>query len=779
MGILIILILGTIGKDFVNSKNNITPINLRELIRPLYRSRWLILISFVSVVGTVAFLTLTSKPVYEASAILSIREGAGLQGDLFGVPNVLLQKYRIKNEVAVLKSRKLAASVIKKLEQSSYKDSLSILGNCPQTTPSLREKIFAFLKKKKKSVKKPSFPELIEKFRGQTKVSYGRDTDIIELKGRAPSPWEAAYIVNTWVTAYQDYNLSDTRGEVVQTKNFLKTKLQEIEKKLAISEQRLANYKKQKKVVSLSTETEQLVVQLSSFESLYNKTKTDQESVEKQLAYLKSRLDENKKSLVEDMVKLSNPVLEQLQKNMAKLEAEKAAYEAQLIGAGYTSKGDVKLAQMENRLSGIKKKIVEETKKLVKSDLSGINPLGQSENLITQILELKTTRESLNAKLSALKSIINDYTQKLEALPDKSLELARLERDVQVNTKIYVMLREKYEEARIKEAGQISIVRVVDMAEPPVSPVSPKVYLNLFLGVFFGLLLGIAVAYGREYFEDSIKKKEDLEEMGLRVLGTIPAIKKDKLPAPSRKHQKNWNIIRAKEVFPYLITHKKSYSTISEAYRAIRTSIYFSNRLQKRKKTILLTSPGPWEGKSTTTANLAITMAQKGLKTLLVDSDLRRPILDVLFTGSHRKVGLTNYLAREINWQEAVRETTVNGLYLIPAGVGVKNASEILSSKLMWSFIEEVKKEYGIVLFDSPPLLPVTDGAVLAALVDGVILIAKMGKTSRDGIKRSIDILKDVNAKIIGTVLTGVRGPDYYGYKDYYNTYAEMMDANK
>jgi len=770
---------GIIGKDSVDSRNNLNPINLREIIWPLRRSWGLILISFFSVVLTVTFLTLTSKPVYEASAILSIREGQGLQGDLFGVPNALLQKYRIKNEVAVLKSRKLAASVIRKLEESTYKDSLSILGNSLQSTPSLRNKIFSLLKRKNKSLKKPSFQKLVEKFRGRTKVSYGRDTNIIELKARASSPWEAACIVNAWVNAYQDYNLTDTRGEVVQTKNFLKAKLQEVEKKLAISEERLAEYKKQKKVVSLSTETEQLVVQLSSFESLYNKTKTDRESVEKQLNYLKSRLDENKKNLVEDMVKLSNPVLEQLQKSMAKLEAEKAAYEAQLIGAGYTSKEDVKLVQMENRLSGIKKKIVEETKKLVQSDLSSINPLGQSENLITQILELKTTRESLNAKLKALKSIINDYNRKLETLPDKSLELARLERDVQVNTKIYVMLREKYEEARIKEAGQISIVRVVDMAEPPVSPVSPKVYLNLFLGAFFGLLLGIAFAYGREYFEDSIKKKEDLEEMGLRVLGTIPSIKKDKLPISPRKHQKNWNIIRAKEVFPYLITHKKSYSTISEAYRAIRTSIYFSNRSPKRKKTILLTSPGPWEGKSTTTANLAITMAQKGLKTLLVDSDLRRPILDVLFTGSHRKVGLTNYLAREINWREAVRETTVNGLYLIPAGVGVKNASEILSSKLMWSFIEEIKKEYGIVFFDSPPLLPVTDAAVLAALVDGVILITKIGKTSREGIKRSMDILRDVRAKILGTVLTGVRGPDYYGYKDYYNTYAEMMDVDK
>ena len=130
---------------------------MREIIWPLRRSWGLILISFFSVVLTVTFLTLTSKPVYEASAILSIREGKGLQGDLFGVPNALLQKYRVKNEVAVLKSRKLAASVIRKLEKSTYKDSLSILGNSLQNTPSLREKIFPFLKKKKKAFKKPSF----------------------------------------------------------------------------------------------------------------------------------------------------------------------------------------------------------------------------------------------------------------------------------------------------------------------------------------------------------------------------------------------------------------------------------------------------------------------------------------------------------------------------------------------------------------------------------------------------------------------------------------------
>jgi len=129
-----------------------------------------------------------------------------------------------------------------------------------------------------------------------------------------------------------------------------------------------------------------------------------------------------------------------------------------------------------------------------------------------------------------------------------------------------------------------------------------------------------------------------------------------------------------------------------------------------------------------------------------------------------------------VEWKEAVRETTVEGLHLLTAGIAVKNASEILSSKTMLSLIDEMKREYGIVIFDSPPLLPVTDATVLASVVDGVVLVVRAEKTSREGVKRSIDLLRSVGAKVLGAVLTGVHSPDLYEYRDYYSHYLELTD---
>jgi capsular exopolysaccharide synthesis family protein len=749
-------------------KKRLKPISLRRMTQPL-RNNWIIfLFSFLSVVVTVGFLTIISEHKYEASATIFIREGGELEGQLFDVPAVFFQKYLIKNQVAILESRNLAAEVIRRFQNSSYRDSLSILGNRSHKKASNFLGKISFWKIKNDSIQhKPSFQEMMNRFQASTKVVYGRETNIIELKGTASSPMEAALIVNTWVDAYQDLDLSSSHRDVVETKRFLEAKLNDINQKLSTSEENLAKYQKEKKVVSMSQETSQLVTQLSGFESLYNQTRTDLEALENQLQYLKNQLDDSKKHLVEDMVRLSTPVLEELQKQMAQLVTEKAAYEAQLIGAGYSLSNDVKLTQMENRLNGVKEKIIEETNKFVQKDLTQINPLDHSQNLIKQILELETNQKSLSSKERTLKSIVDEYSGKLNDLPETNLKLAQLERDVQVNREIYVMLREKYEETRIREAGQVGIIRVVDRAEPPSVPVSPRTKMNLILGCFFGILLGIGLSFGREYLENAVKTAEDLEEMGLHVIGSIPSIKKK---VSHRKEMKDWNIHRAKEIFPYILNHHNNYPNLVEAYRLVRTSILFHLK-QMNAKTVLFTSPGPYEGKSTTVANASIAMARKGIKTLLVDSDLRKPVLDVLFTGSHKRIGLTNYLSKTISWNEGIRETKEKGLYFYAAGSYSKNAPELITLNSMKRFIREAKNEFGAILFDSPPILPVTDAMALASIVDSVILVVRADRTSREATYRAIELLKDVGVTFLGVIVTGVDNSELYGYGSYYHSY--------
>lgn len=744
-------------------------VTLHEFLRPL-RYHWgIVLFTFIFVVLTVGFFTFTAEPVYEASATLSLREGVDIQGQLFHLPSILRQKYLVKNQVAILESRRLAAEVIKGLQKSAHKDSLSILGNDPSNhIPTIRERILTWWTKQDSQYHELSSQKLINRFHSSTKVSYSRDSDIIELKGRAPTPREAAWIVNTWVDVYQAYSRSDNLGEVSQTRMFLEAKLKEYENKLSRSENQLTQYQKEEKFAALTAETEQLVLQVANFESRYKETQTELEGVENQLQYLKNQLDESRKNLVENMGKLSNANLQQLQRQMTEIEIEKTTYEAQLIGAGLRIEGNQILAQKENRLNGIRQKIKEETKKLLERDMPGMNPLDYSENLVTKILDLETKQKSLVAKTGAQKAIVEEYTNKLKTLPDKSQKLAGLERDVQLNSNIYTMLAEQLEETRIREAGQIGNIHVLDFAESPSKAVYPRKFLNMILGCFFGLLLGVVFAFVRDYFEDSVKCGEDLEKMDLFVIGRVPSLKK--VHAASRHKKKDWSVERAREIFPYLLIHQNGYSTVTEAYRSIRTSIHFATHSTKTN-TVLFTSAEPAEGKSTTAANLSIMMARKGVKTLLVDTDLRRPVLDVLFMGSHRKIGLSNYLGREMGWRDVLRETAVTGLHLMGAGTCVKNAPEILSSKSMLSFLKGAKSEYGIVIFDSPPLLPVTDAMLLASMVDGVVLVVKAGKTKKESVNRSIEILKNIEAHILGVVMTNVPSENLYGYRDYYDAY--------
>jgi capsular exopolysaccharide synthesis family protein len=476
------------------------------------------------------------------------------------------------------------------------------------------------------------------------------------------------------------------------------------------------------------------------------------------------------------MTKISSPVLQELQKQMADLIMEKAAYEAQIIGAGYNLDNDPKLKQMENRLGGVREKITEEAQKLLKNNLSGLNPLDRSQRIISELFDLRTQRESLNAKEKSLKGIVDQYNQKLLSLPQKNIELIRLERDVQVNSKIYEMVKEKTEELKIRDLGNQAFIHIVDRASPPAHPVLPRTAFNLALGFLFGLFFGLGLAFARGFFEDTIRNPEDLQRLSVDVIAGVPARARPRLNWIADKS--NWTLFRAKQIFPYLLLQRNGNYEISEVYRTASTKLYLSKK-KTGLKSILFTSPNPSEGKSTTVANVAIAMANRGVKTLLVDSDLRGPVLDVLFLGGQRQNGLTHVLGGHIEWTAAVRETSVKGLFIMPAGAMVKNAPEILGSALMRQFHAQARKEFGLVLFDSPPVLPVADAMILASLVDGIVLVVKASKTTRIHVKKSLELLIPLNPHIIGGIINGLHQHDLTEYRAYYRSYFDSVDSRK
>jgi protein-tyrosine kinase len=235
---------------------------------------------------------------------------------------------------------------------------------------------------------------------------------------------------------------------------------------------------------------------------------------------------------------------------------------------------------------------------------------------------------------------------------------------------------------------------------------------------------------------------------------------------------KNGEVIRIES---RLVTHFAPKSPISEAYKTIRTNIQYA-KADRPIKTVLVTSSGPGEGKSTSVANLAITFAQMGAKTLLVDTDLRRPVLHGIF-GLSRAEGLTNVLVKRISIEEAIKQTRNENLHLITSGTLPPNPSELLSSNTMDKFVESTGSQFDIVLFDSPPIIAVTDAAVLAPKLDGVVVVAKSGDTGRDALLRSRILLENVGANLLGVLLNGVNIDHMYGSYYYYYHYYYYGDG--
>ncbi|MBN1779754.1 polysaccharide biosynthesis tyrosine autokinase [bacterium] len=748
-------------------------VTLTDYIRILRRGRWIIVLSFLVVMTVTVYFTFTAQPVYEASALILLKEEGGVKQEIFEVGSLIKRETMINNHVEILKSRTLAEDVINDLMSSEYADSLWILGNRKREKRlDWKHWIAALLKQNIYNDEIPHFDELVKNFREEAiSVVPKRDTDMVELKVQAFSPFEAALVANIWMQAYINMDKRYSKAEVTDIREFLEGKQMEMEQKLTASENALKNYKEKEGVVELNSETEQVIKMSADFETMYQEAVTELEANNRRLAVLKSKLNESQKAALS--TSLSSPVILELQKQQGKLIADKASYEQQLKGTDYYSPDDPTLRKYEQRLEGLQEKIREEMNKMVSAGATSLNPLEVSEGLVTNVLEIEAENSSLKAKTQELQKVVNKYNRELNSLPEKHLRLAQLQREMEVTNNIYLMLREKYEENRIAEVGHLGSVRSIDRAKPPKKPISPKKKMNLIFGFFVGIGLGVGITFIREYMDNTVKSIEDMEHMGFTVLGSIPFITAESVGKNGKGENGEINRIESR-----LITHFAPKSPISEAYRSLRTNIQFSQADQKIK-TALITSSVPGEGKSTTVANLAITFAQMGARTLLVDADLRRPVLHGIF-GCSRNNGLTNVLVGRSTLEEAVHVTRVEGLNLMASGTLPPNPSELINSKMMEKLISKASGLYDIVLFDTPPVIAVTDAAVLATKVDGVVLVTRSGETDRDVIYRSKTQLEKVNAKMLGVLMNGVNVNMMYGsYYQYYQYYYYSGDNKK
>ena len=607
-----------------------------------------------------------------------------------------------------------------------------------------------------------------------------RNTDMIEIKVVATNANEAAIVTNTLTEAYASLNRKQSQEEVTQVKTFLDDQLKLIQAQLAESENALKEFQEKENVVSLSSETTELIRKIAEFETLYNTALTDLNSGRERLAYINEQLKLNKQNFDFESITAA-PYLEHLRGKITSLEQERASKTAALINEGANYNDHPQIRQIDERISFLTEEFEKESAKIISRNI--VNPVAMSEDLLTSKIEVEASIASLKPRVEVLKDVVDKYAAELDDLPEKSLRLAQLQRAAQVDEKIFLMMKEKYQESRITEVGQLGDVRIIDEAAAPEFPIAPRKRMNLMLGMIIGLGLGIGLTFLLESMDNSVRTIEDLERLGIPVLGSIPLIDEEDAAKrvktlPKNSQNGKADSAESRKTVARLISHFAPKSPISEAYRTFRTNIQYT-KTDATLKTLLVTSPGPGEGKSTTIANLAITLSQSGNRVLLVDADLRRPVLHSIF-GTDRSRGLTNVLVGKMEIDDVVQKTEIENLFLMPCGTLPPNPSELLGSSSMEKVIEALKDRFDVILFDSPPIIAVTDAAVLGSKVDGLVVVVKSGQTFRDATQRAKALINNVKIPVLGALLNGVRIESMYGsYYYYYHYYYYGKDNDK
>ena len=380
---------------------------------------------------------------------------------------------------------------------------------------------------------------------------------------------------------------------------------------------------------------------------------------------------------------------------------------------------------------------------------------------------------NITSRIESLGKNIADLRAQGERYPGLEAEQARLEANVSTAQKTFEDLQTEFQLAQIAATADMGSVQIVDSAMTPTFAVAPNRRRAAMVFGMLGLLIGLGLAVLLDKLDNTVKSPEEVQErLDTTVLALIPQIRISDLGDAQDQTALN-----------RLVTHADPRSPVAEAYRSLRTNLAFA-RADRDLRALVLTSPGPADGKSTTVANLAITFAQQGQRTLLIDADLRRAVMDKTFSVN-RSPGLTDVLIGTAALNTAVQETEVPNLHILGSGQFPPNPSELLGSPAMRRTLDEARSQFDIILFDSPPLLAVTDAAVLSTMVDGTILVVRMGSTAREAARRAVTQLRAVHARLLGAVLNDVsaKGASYYGgygyyYYSYYGTDGSARNGN-
>jgi succinoglycan biosynthesis transport protein ExoP len=723
-----------------------------EYLRVLLKRKWIVVGCLLTIFTVVAIATLRQVPIYEANGSIAVKKPDSSLN--FKDANAISFDYydptEMETEVKILQSDLLALQVIKELNldrqpefggkspTSALPSSLDLAPDPLEADPSRTS-------------------SLLSSFKGRLTISLLPNSRIMSVRFRDSDPQTAQNVVNKLMGDYQENNYKTRFNNTMQVSDWLGQQLVDLQMKVETSQEKLVRYQKEHEILGIDEKQNITTAKLDELKRAL--TIAESERMRKEAFY---RLMESgdPDAIASSAGGLDGPggggqsasgLLETLRSKQADLKIQIADLNTQ-FGPSYP-----KLAQLNNQLAEIEVQLQSEMKKIA-SKVKGqyTTALGR-EDLLSQALEKQK--------------------QAANKLNENAIEYSLLKRDLETNRQLYEGLLEKLKEAGISEGLKSNNFQIVNSARVPTYPVEPNVPRNLGFAFVLGLTSGVGLAFLLEGLDNTVRTTEQAQAIsGLPPLGMIPLGSKTTRDGASSKRL----ILASSNEAVELITHVRPQSQMAESYRALRTSLLLSH-LGAPPKVIMVTSALPQEGKSTTSINCAVVLAQKGVRVLLIDCDLRRPSIHKTL-GMGPRSGLSNVLTGSVTLKQAITVApTLPNLDVLPAGTPPPNPAELLASTNMRDVLAELRDKYDHIVLDTPPTLSVTDAVVLSPRADAIVLVIRSGSTTKQALRRSRDILMQVNARVSGVLLNAVdlSSPDYYYYYEYQGKYAQYYRADE
>ena len=711
-----------------------------------FQSYWEVLRKRRSTVFTVAFVatllvTLVvyrMQPVYRATARMEVQaETPALQTLNELNPSAAADAAFLQTQVDLLQNNNLAWQTMQELGLANGSVELGAGGNLwPGGTS-------------RSAVSTPA--SLIRSFKKHLHVELLNESRLVEVSFESVDSNLAARVANTLVKDYVESNYRSKYETTRQASAWMEQQLDELKAKVEKAQQALVDYEREYSIANLGDKENVVQQRLAQLSTDLTAAQVDRAS--KQSVYDSARSNSAESAAVGE-----DALLGQLESKSAELHTEYAAATSQYGPNFY------KVKQLGNQISEVEALIDRERKRIMLRIESDYHTAVRREQLLTQDVGQQ------RAAVEKLNQLLIKYTI--------------LKGDFETNQQLYDELLKRLKDATVSVSLRATSVRLADAALVPTTPIRPDKRVDIAVGLLVGLILGVTLAFIREGLDRTVKTAEDIEnQIAIPTLAVIP------LGTKSRGRYGRYFAREAPKVPASgnlgLAIMNSPRSEMAESFRALRTSILLSSSPQP-PQVLLVTSAHPSEGKTFASVNLALALAQRGGRVLLIDGDLRKPtVLKALGLGNGEGEGdgsgLSSYLTGEQGIDSALMSfTALPNLSVLPSGPIPANPAELVSSPAMVRLVGELRQRFEHIVFDSPPLLLVTDGILLSTLADGVVLVVESGSTSRGALHRVRQILDRSGAKTLGAVLNKLddRVDGYYTSRYRYYGYYYSRDAS-